>query len=403
MKLKYIDALRGLAILAVMMVHCGQRGSFDSLPPIAQSIILSGAYGVQLFFIASAFTLFLSLENRNPDERYPWVKFFARRFFRIAPMYYLGICYYLWQDGFGGRYWLGDEGGVTIANVLSNFSFLHGFNPYWMNSVVPGGWSIAVEMLFYAFVPIFFLKIKNTSDAFRFVIAALLIRVLFQLVLGRVTGLASDRLWEHFLNFYYPSQIPVFALGILLYYIIKEGYKITVSPLLTFIASLLLIAHLAGLHLLPNHFLFGTGFLLLAIALSKHEYKCVVNPFVVYVGKVSYSLYLIHFAVLFWMDKLGLVNFLDIEAASGALINYGLRFIILIIFSTAIASVFFRIVELPMMRIGKVIISRIDTMHFGEMRSQSPDLKVVDSQPSKPTVAQKLITEAPMEAKSTHI
>ena len=104
MKLKYIDALRGLAIMGVLIVHCGQKGFNDALPDIIQSVILNGAHGVQLFYVASAFTLFISLANQDALGKNMWTHFFARRFFRIAPMYYLGICYYLWQDGFGERY-----------------------------------------------------------------------------------------------------------------------------------------------------------------------------------------------------------------------------------------------------------------------------------------------------------
>jgi peptidoglycan/LPS O-acetylase OafA/YrhL len=106
------------------------------------------------------------MNRRNENEKHPKFNFFIRRFFRIAPLYYIGILYYLWQDGFGSRYWLSDQELVTTANILSNIFFVHGFNPYWMNSVVPGGWSIAVEMLFYCIAPLLFVKIKNVSLSF---------------------------------------------------------------------------------------------------------------------------------------------------------------------------------------------------------------------------------------------
>src|SRR5688500_15882045 len=111
-KLDYIDALRGLAILAVVMVHASQYGSFD-VHPILARIISEGGRGVQLFFLVSAFTLFLSYKNRSPLESHPTRNFFIRRFFRIAPMYYLGIVYYLIQNGTGPNYWLGDANHIS--------------------------------------------------------------------------------------------------------------------------------------------------------------------------------------------------------------------------------------------------------------------------------------------------
>src|SRR5205823_5455354 len=90
------DALRGLAILAVIMVHVIQYGpdaKFFSGGLI--SIVQHGARGVQLFFVASALTLWMSMSNRK-QKKHPTQSFYIRRLFRIAPMYYLGVAYYTW-------------------------------------------------------------------------------------------------------------------------------------------------------------------------------------------------------------------------------------------------------------------------------------------------------------------
>jgi peptidoglycan/LPS O-acetylase OafA/YrhL len=136
--------LRGLAIIGVVVVHCSLYGDNENLPLLFQSFAHSGMFGVQLFFMVSAFTLFLSLDNRRHEEEFVWQGFFIRRFFRVAPMYYLGILYFLLQDGFGPRYFLCDTGHITGANILSNFLFVHGLYPFWISSLVPGGWSFAV-------------------------------------------------------------------------------------------------------------------------------------------------------------------------------------------------------------------------------------------------------------------
>ena len=50
----------------------------------------TGQRGVQLFYMISAFTLYLSLDGRR-TEQHPWTNYFLRRFFRIAPLFYLVI------------------------------------------------------------------------------------------------------------------------------------------------------------------------------------------------------------------------------------------------------------------------------------------------------------------------
>jgi len=88
-RLPFIDALRGLAIFGVFIVHSSQ--SIDGLPRWLSSLASQGARGVQLFFVISAFTLFLSLSTRRKNEKRPTLNFFIRRFFRIAPLFYAAL------------------------------------------------------------------------------------------------------------------------------------------------------------------------------------------------------------------------------------------------------------------------------------------------------------------------
>lgn len=395
MKLKYIDALRGWAILGVLMVHCGQYGMNDHLPSVIQTLILNGAHGVQLFYVVSAFTLFLTLEKRDPDDKSTWVDFYMRRFFRIAPMYYLGICYFLWQDGLGPRYFLGDAPGITPSNIFANILFIHGSNPYWITSVVPGGWSIAVEMMFYGLIPLLFLNIRNIRQAFMFFIAALALRAILQFVFNRISIIESDRLWQEYLNFYLPSQLPVFALGIIFYFVVKGNYKISLSPIMILLLSLILITHLAGIPLLPDHVLFSIGFVCLAVALSKFEFKAFVNPGLVYMGKISYSMYLVHFAVLSGLSKFKAVDYISVSNPFDAILNYGIRLVILIILAVAISSFFYYLVELPFQRVGKRLIVRINSKTPGDLPviDRLNNLPAAPGPPVSPLIEKNIISD----------
>lgn len=353
----YIDSLRGIAVLCVIMVHTGQYGSFN-VPNLVSKLAAEGARGVQLFYLASSFTLFLSMKNRITKEINPIRNFFIRRFFRIAPMYYIAIIVYLIMYGFGPRYWLGDAQNISVFNILSNIIFLHGFNPYWINSLVPGGWSIAVEMTFYCVLPFLFSKIKTINHAINCFAFSIIIRSIFYQLLIRINPTDSDYLWGDYLFLYFPSQFPVFCLGIIMYFIVIEkqnSYDISNKTL--FILSLCCLADLATDRgfFLPHHIIFAFAFLLFAVSVSKYKNKIAINPFFCYLGKISFSMYLVHFGVLTTLTK---INFIDYN--ENGIINFITRLIITVIISGIISTISYNIIEQPFQNIGKKIINKME-------------------------------------------
>ncbi len=356
-KLEFVDALRGLAILGVIMVHTSQYSQF-SVPYPVSNIIKEGARGVQLFYLTSAFTLFLSLSRRINCEKSPIRNFILRRLFRIVPMYYIGVGYYIWQDGLGPRYWLGDAAGISTFNIISNLAFLHGVSPYWITSLVPGGWSIAVEMMFYCFLPILFLRLHTLNQAFAFFLYALAARLFLHLLLKQFPLVDHEILWGNYLFLYFPSQLPVFCLGIVLFFIVvkKQSLK-TVSGASILVFSALVLAQLAvGIPFaFPNHVVFSMGFLLLAIGLSASRCSLVVNPVISYFGKISFSMYLTHFAVLHWLGKLGVLGdprFFRFE--------YIGRLSLVLAATTVISAITYNLVEVPAQKIGQKVINGLE-------------------------------------------
>jgi peptidoglycan/LPS O-acetylase OafA/YrhL len=97
--------------------------------------------------------------DAGTDEPLRTSNFFIRRFFRIAPLYYAAIVFYLvWRTVIGGfvvppQY--------DVLGIASNMLFLHGFYPEANNSIVPGGWSTATEMTFYVCFPLLFAGMQN--------------------------------------------------------------------------------------------------------------------------------------------------------------------------------------------------------------------------------------------------
>ncbi|AHM60281.1 cellulose-binding, family II [Flammeovirgaceae bacterium 311] len=356
-KLDYIDALRGVAILGVIMVHANQYGTSDL--GMFERLVNEGARGIQLFYLASAFTLFLSFKYRLAKEEFPVRNFFIRRFFRIAPLYYMGVCYYLFQDGFGPRYWLGDATHISASNILANITFLHGFNPYWITSLVPGGWSIGVEMTFYTILPILFSRVKNISQAMNFFTLSLVLNSVLSVVLAKYPLISDGRLWTDYLFLYFPSHLPVFALGVLMYFIISENQDIrdiSGKSLIAFCS--IIFCHLmigGGNVFFKNHIIFGVGFLIFGIGLSKYRSAILVNPVISHIGKISFGMYLVHFAVLHWLTYF---NFIDY--AENGILNYLIRFFIVTLLTAGISTVLYNTVEVKFQTLGKNIIDVLE-------------------------------------------
>jgi peptidoglycan/LPS O-acetylase OafA/YrhL len=319
-----------------------------------KSIVNQGGKGVQLFFVASAFTLFFSLSKKKLTHNVKY-NFYVRRIFRIAPLYYLGIIYYLMQDGLGPRFWLGDAPGITSWHIISNVLFLHGFDPYAMSSVVPGGWSIAVEMLFYCFVPFLFLRIKSLNQAIAFLMISILLNLFLYLLLNRLNLISDTRLWGNYLNLFFPSQLPVFACGIIMFFLItvpKTEWKINPGFILGLGLLFLLDLSLGFSVFFGSHILFSITFIAIGFALSRKEFKILVNPASVYIGKISYSMYIVHFAILHWLTQLNLINLMP----SNSIANYCLRFVFVLILSTFFATITYHLVEVPFQKLGAKLV-----------------------------------------------
>ncbi len=321
-----------------------------------QALIDQGERGVQLFFVVSAFTLFLSYHHRLDQGTAATRSFFLRRFFRIAPLYYIAILYYLWQDGIGPRYWLGDEPFVTPWNILSNFLFIHGIHPSWITSVVPGGWSITAEMMFYLLIPSLIARIRNLNQAVHFTLGSLVLLQILKVLAYQFPLIENMTLWRDYLNLYLPSQLPVFGCGIIAFYMVIKN-EMALSNFNLMALATLFIASLIWEKAIPPNVTFGFGFLVLLVVLSKYSFKPIVNFPMRFLGTISYSIYLVHFAVLYWLNRWDVLNLIDPTTEHLAIANFICRLMVVLIITIPISYVTFQLVEQPMQRFGKWIIN----------------------------------------------
>jgi peptidoglycan/LPS O-acetylase OafA/YrhL len=170
--LDFLDGIRGAAAFYVLLGHCMIWGCRRDLLPdpkiaVAVFMVMSGYLMVYLSTIRS--------QTEPPGSWTMAKKFWVRRFFRIAPLYYLVLVvafvfFVRLKVGFvtlasaNPEQWAGffehleSYGPIqrSLANFLMHVSFLFGVFPsYTVTSMLPD-WSIGLEMQFYAVFPLLF-------------------------------------------------------------------------------------------------------------------------------------------------------------------------------------------------------------------------------------------------------
>jgi peptidoglycan/LPS O-acetylase OafA/YrhL len=137
-----LDFLRGIAVIGVVTFHT--LAIFNPEIPVLTAVLALGVHGVQLFFFVSALTMCYMWDRRSGESQ-PVLKFYIRRLFRIGPPFWLAMIGYLALFGAGPSYWTPD--GIGFRHIAVVATFLHVFWPDTANAIVPGGWSIGVEMV----------------------------------------------------------------------------------------------------------------------------------------------------------------------------------------------------------------------------------------------------------------
>ena len=136
-RLDYVDGLRGLAALVVVLQHAAQlvqNAGIGYYAPLLETINL-GRFGVVLFFLISGLVIPFSFRGERPLR-----DFAISRLFRLYPAYWLSIPVLAALAVHNGRI-------ITADMVLANLTMLQGL---WHGpNIGYGYWTLTYEMSFY--------------------------------------------------------------------------------------------------------------------------------------------------------------------------------------------------------------------------------------------------------------
>lgn len=360
-KLEYIDALRGIACLSILVYHFSDYLYLADVdvPPSLDPFFRLSSYAVPLFFIVSAFTLYLSLESKRGESR-RYAKFYIRRLFRIAPLFYAVLIFFTIRAA------IVQDDPPSGAEVLANAFFVFNLIPSYFESIVPTGWTIGVEMLFYLWLPLIFIAVGSFRRSLVFAAGAV---VLYHLSKMLLPGIFEGQ----YGTFSFISQLQVFAIGMVCYFAFKH-YSPKINGLHRIPASLCLLLPSFGLFYLlaaqeifyivpdgvrrcislPGWQALAYGFLLLSLSLFSNG--VVVNRVTRFYGKISYSIYLTHPILL--QSLIPVYGYIA-HSTLPIMVSIGLCMLIGILITTPVAMVTYRFIESPGMRYGKKIIARL--------------------------------------------
>ncbi|WP_316804879.1 acyltransferase [Pedobacter nototheniae] len=267
-----VQQLRGLAALAVVLCHYGSDLNNYHL---LSKIFNKGQIGVHVFFLISGYIILHALIKNNYHPK-NFFRFLLKRVIRIDPPYIIVIILTLvtfWLLGFIPSY-NGNIIPFIPGQFISHLFYIIPFTKWGFYNTV--FWTLCVEFQFYILIGLLYF-ISNSA----------IYKITFLLLFALST-------FANFQNSYYlvTNYAPIFALGMA-----QMQYTKTKQ-------STYLIVMLVCLFIVYYKFDVLITLTLIAAGLIIQYCNRSFKP-LVFLGKISYSLYLIHPLILIYLLGIG--------------------------------------------------------------------------------------------------
>jgi peptidoglycan/LPS O-acetylase OafA/YrhL len=303
-----LTSLRFFAAIYVVIFHYWTSYHLSDTRPL---IVELGHTGVTFFFLLSGFILSYSYDDGGRFPKGGHIRFYLARFARIYPIYIATIVvmfpalFLLKNSG------VADQHYREIWAVTSPFA-LHAWIPGAACSLNCPNWSISTEAFFYLLFPLVFAPVyKRPVLAIALALLAMAATWFMQIDSWLGTGRSLDAmrtvtftsdpagdLRMQLFSYFPPTRFPEFLIGIGLYGLWRQGADRIAAWQLYLVAGVGALLILATAHWVPENVL-RTGwsvicFAPLVLAAANTRSGPLFRPDLVWLGKVSFALYLVH-------------------------------------------------------------------------------------------------------------
>lgn len=299
-----IDGLRALAVSAVVLFH------------LEPAWLPGGFTGVDIFFVISGFLITLIIVREFENDRFSFTGFWIRRVRRIIPaLSVMVLCtliagfVVLFPSDWATSGWHG----LSVLGFFANFSMWRLVGDYWGPSAeetpLLHTWSLAIEEQYYLFYPLLLIPILKFAGKHRLTVLGV------GTILSLALCLFVTRDHPSAAFYMLPTRAWELSTGAILALLHAGRFASPVSGIAARVAGglgLILIAASYGFIHNENDFpgykalfpVLGAALILGGTSAREFPGNLLASRPLVYIGKISYSLYLWHWPFLAYLSIL---------------------------------------------------------------------------------------------------
>ena len=349
-----IEGLRFIAVILVILSHINnillklypQQLQYYSGSRLGIFLEECGA-GVQVFFFISGFILAVPfLQSRIYHKNKVSVKhYFYRRLTRIEPPYLISLLFFF----FSVLLFMHEPFGYLLEHFFASALYVHNIVYNDISRINPVAWSLEVEVQYYLLFPLiaFCLFIKNN-------ITRRLLLICFFIAASCIYSFNISFFEKYHLSKSVIAYLHVFTTGIIAaeiylsagkFFSSGKYYLFDILGLIALYCCIVFSGYQAPLYKI---FLFICYLVFFSASFKGRIFnKILTNDWIVIIGGMCYSIYLLHYAVIFFIQNYFTHHFYTYRFTTDVLVQT----ILILPFVLIAGGLFFVLFERPFMDI----------------------------------------------------